>query len=503
MALGSDDLEYIRAAAAALLVQMQEGVEPDEVPDDWRGWVTSMFPYSVRGGFGDHHADVWSWAWGIGLDSQPDPMVAVWARGGAKSSTAELVTAALGMRGARRYAWYVRETQDRANDSLRNIAALFEAPTVDRHYPDHAQRLVSKYGHSRGWSSTRLRTAGGYTIDAIGLDTAARGLKVEDERPDLIVLDDIDGKHDTRKTTDKKEATITASVLPSGNERTAVLAIQNLIIPDGIFSRLISRRADYLSTRRTSGPVPAIHDLEVALQAREADGPKMHQIVGGSPSWSGQDLEACQKLMDRIGLRTFLRECQHEVETSDGALWSPDMFIYDTDVPDLVRVVVGVDPSGGGDAIGIIVAGMDAKGFLWVLADGSKKGEAGVKAWTGSAIGLHDTHTADLIAAEKNFGGNMVESAIRSADGGSNVKVKLVTASRGKAVRAEPVAQLYEMERVRHAASFPALERELTTWVPGDKESPNRLDALVWAITELALQPRRRVGVYFPGMDDR
>ena len=101
---------------------------------------------------------------------------------------------------------------------------------------------MSKYGTSRGWRRNRLRTAGGFTIDAVGLDTAARGLKVEEQRPDLIFLDDIDGKHDTLATTAKKIATLTTSVLPAGSSNVAVIFVQNLIIKDGVASRLADGR---------------------------------------------------------------------------------------------------------------------------------------------------------------------------------------------------------------------------------------------------------------------
>jgi hypothetical protein len=100
---------------------------------------------------------------------------------------------ALGAREKRRYALYVSMTQEQADDHVANVAALLESPAIAAHYPALGQRLVGKFGNPKGWRRNRVRAASGFTVDAIGLDTAARGIKLEDARPDLIILDDIDG----------------------------------------------------------------------------------------------------------------------------------------------------------------------------------------------------------------------------------------------------------------------------------------------------------------------
>jgi phage terminase large subunit-like protein len=158
-------------------------------------------------------------------------------------------------------------------------------------------------------------------------------------------------------------------------------------------------------------------------------------------------------------------------------------------VPDMRRIVVGVDPSGGSgpenDEQGIVVAGIGVDGEFYVLDDKSCK--LSPHGWGSRAVGAFEQWGGDRIVAEKNYGGEMVLSTIKQVD--SKVPVKLVSASRGKAVRAEPIAALYEQGKVHHVGSFPQLEDELTTWAPFDaaqKDSPNRLDALVWALTDLA-----------------
>lgn len=289
-------------------------------PLDWREWLPTMFPTYLKHGFSARHEEFWDYVWDIDPESAPDPFLGIWPRGGAKSTSAELATAALGLRRKRRYGLYVRRTQEQADTSVSNIGSLLEADTVERYYPEHAKRSVSKYGASRGWRRNRLRTAGGFTVDAVGLDTAARGVKVEEQRPDFIIFDDIDEKHDSAASTAKKIDIITTSVLPAGSPNVGVLAIQNLIIPDGVFTRLVDGRADFLARRIVSGPHPAVERLETAWEADPATGTRRAVIVGGAATWEGQDLTVCQHMIDTMGLSAFKKECQHEVTDRSDSL---------------------------------------------------------------------------------------------------------------------------------------------------------------------------------------
>ena len=165
------------------------------------------------------------------------------------------------------------------------------------------------------------------------------------------------------------------------------------------------------------------------------------------------------------------------------------------ETPQLLRVIVAVDPSGAGDkdnenndAIGIMVGGLGIDGRCYVLEDCTVK--AGPGTWGKVAVNAYERHSADCIVAEKNYGGEMVWFTIQTAK--QDVPFRYVTATRGKVVRAEPVSALYEAGKVVHVGYFQDLEDELfgfsTFGYIGDK-SPNRADALVWLITEL-----------FPGM---
>lgn len=159
--------------------------------------------------------------------------------------------------------------------------------------------------------------------------------------------------------------------------------------------------------------------------------------------------------------------------------------------PDLVRVVVGVDPATtkneNSSETGIIVAGIDQKGHGYVLDDLSIKGSP--KEWASSVITGYYKHKGDKIIGENNQGGDMVANTISTVD--PKVPVKMVRATRGKYTRAEPIASLYEQGKIHHVGMFATLEDQLCEWTPGDN-SPDRLDALVWAFTELMLNKKQR-----------
>jgi phage terminase large subunit-like protein len=182
-------------------------------------------------------------------------------------------------------------------------------------------------------------------------------------------------------------------------------------------------------------------------------------------------------------------------DATPNALFPDDVFekwrVIDGRVPDFVRVVVGVDPSGSGDtdnadndAIGIVAVGLGTDGNAYVLEDDTVK--AGPATWGKVATDAYDRLQGDVIVGETNYGGEMVRFTIQTAK--PRCPYKAVTASRGKAVRAEPIAALYEQGKVRHVGNFLELEDELSAFSTAGytgATSPNRADALIWALSEL------------------
>lgn len=171
---------------------------------------------------------------------------------------------------------------------------------------------------------------------------------------------------------------------------------------------------------------------------------------------------------------------------SEGALWKRDTIESSrvSQVPTLKRVVVAIDPSVTSSdesaETGIIVAGVDGEQF-YILADNSLRGTP--HQWAMAAVSAYKLHKADRIIGEANNGGDLIEANIRTVD--KNASFKKVHASRGKAIRAEPIASLYEQGRVHHVGYMAELEDQMCSWQPGEV-SPDRLDAMVWALTELS-----------------
>lgn len=192
----------------------------------------------------------------------------------------------------------------------------------------------------------------------------------------------------------------------------------------------------------------------------------------------------------RLGRQELNAEILDDIE---GALWRRDMIenarVRHDQIPAMVRVVVAIDPAvtSGEDSAetGIVVCGVGADGFGYVLQDLSLT--ASPLEWATAAIGAYNRHTADRVIGEVNNGGDLIETVLRTV--APSVSFKAVHASRGKQIRAEPIAALYEQGRVRHVGSFPELEDQLCEWVPG-ATSPDRMDALVWAFTELMTKPQ-------------
>lgn len=205
----------------------------------------------------------------------------------------------------------------------------------------------------------------------------------------------------------------------------------------------------------------------------------------------------------RLGRQELLGELLEDVP---GALWTYDMISAARvkEAPKtLQRVVVAVDPSGaaslsdeGADEIGIVVAAKGGDGDYYVIADRTMKGSPA--AWARAAVTAYHDFSADKIVAERNFGGEMVNHTIAGQD--HNLKVELVTASRGKAVRAEPIALLYEKGRVHHVDTLGPLEDQMIKMTPGGylgDNSPDRMDALVWALSDLSQTEQVQfLGVY-------
>lgn len=195
----------------------------------------------------------------------------------------------------------------------------------------------------------------------------------------------------------------------------------------------------------------------------------------------------------RLGKQEILGQLLDEIE---GALWTSQMIDDNryTDLPDLVRIVVGVDPAGTAgkksDETGIVVCGIDEDGFYYVLADHS--GKYSPEGWSRKVLDVVKEWKADAIVVEITYGRDMVTSVLNNAKRPDELMPKIVPVDsrRGKVLRAEPIVALYERNKVKHGPPEPLedLENQQTAWVPGVGSSPDRVDALVHGITHLAVK---------------
>jgi hypothetical protein len=245
--------------------------------------------------------------------------------------------------------------------------------------------------------------------------------------------------------------------------------------PPSLHSRSVTKARD---------PRHAAKLFKKAAEDKSGRWAAYHFASFDNPHLSRTALEEISQDMTALAIRQEIYA--EDVDKMPGALWDSEMIEKHRveKSPELVRIVVGVDPTGGAAEAGIVVAGLGTDGHGYVLHDGSLFGTPNV--WGSKAVTLYNEFKADRLLAEKNYGGEMVQATIRSVEGGEDVSYSDANATRGKAVRAEPIAAKYERGLVHHVGYFNKLEDEMTTYVPGS-QSPNRMDALVWALTDLMM----------------
>lgn len=275
------------------------------VTTDWREWMDLYFADVCYAPRAPRHERLCQWFDDLKVGTKPHARIEAWPRAGAKSSTVELNLCRCAETLVRRFALYVSATQAQADLHVQSVGAFME---------HRGQRAaLNQYGRAKGWNRQQLRTNTGFNLAAFGLDAATRGIKIEQYRPDLIILDDVDSHDDGPVTTKAKIAAITTAILPAGSADCAVLFVQNLMHEDSIMAQLVDGRADFLRDRDVIQPEPAVRGLEYET-VTDDDGRRLYKITAGEATWEGQPLPVCQAQMNEWGERAFLREAQHEVK---------------------------------------------------------------------------------------------------------------------------------------------------------------------------------------------
>lgn len=264
--------------------------------------------------------------------------------------------------------------------------------------------------------------------------------------------------------------------------------------PPSLHSKSVSKAKDKRHASKLYKAAQA-HEESARLKGLKPEWRTFHWTSHDNPYLSKAGLDQVTRDMTALSYRQEI--LAEDTDEAPGALWKRATIEKSRVIrapESLLRVGIGLDPPGGATECGIVSAGTamcsckgkeEEHGF--VLDDVSTKAGAGPEIWAPGAIRVYYDRKADFVAAEKNFGGDMVKHTIATYD--KKVNVIEVHATRGKAVRAEPVSALYEQGNVHHVGSFPDLEDEQCQWVPGQTgHSPNRMDSLVWILTKLLVK---------------
>lgn len=298
---------------------LKEARQAQVAPEEYKSWLCTMLPDHFRGPdqFASHHERYWEHVWNLPKNEEPLACLAVWNRGGMKSTSAEATGPVLAARGLRRFGVYVSGTQKKADSHLHTVKEMLAASNLGDYYPELAKPEIKKVDTRtvKGeWSHNELSCAGLYMI-AVGLDVSVRGLKRGNQRPDFAVLDDIEDEDDSIYVVGKKIERIKSGILSAGADNFAVFFVQNLITRDSVISQTLDGRAEMLMDRIVcgGGPIPALRNAEYREEGSGAN--KKYFIVKGDPTWVGFDLQRCEKQLRKVGMRTWKIEFQHEVKT--------------------------------------------------------------------------------------------------------------------------------------------------------------------------------------------
>lgn len=352
-----------------LIPTTETSSKPKSLTSDIEEWLAHNFNSESESPNGNRHNRLYRWFESLQPGGDPPtPRIEIWPRGGGKSTTCERGVCRIGTKSIlpRNFVLYVCATQEQADAHVQAIATMLEEMGVDR--------KLNKHGNSRGWRRNQLRTATGFNVAALGLDTASRGIKFDEFRPDLIIFDDIDSEEDTPKTVAKKIQRITKKIIPAGASNKAILFVQNLIHEDSIVNQLYEGRARFLHNRDIPEPEVAVEGLQVAQEKNES-GRTVYKIIAGEPTWQGQDLRACEQQINDQGYEEFLRESQHEIEATDGYVFNDKAVQYcqSSEVPEGLKFIRAWDfasTHGGGDyTVGVLgaVLWVDSKPIIYVI----------------------------------------------------------------------------------------------------------------------------------------
>jgi phage terminase large subunit-like protein len=435
-------LSSLEPAEQARIIKALRPEEQEAFLADWRHWVNLPDPHDEQRRF---------------IESTAKRKVIRAGRRGGKTVGVSIL-AVNAFAGHHRRVLYATPTQEQIDRFWFEVKrALAEALDQERIVKNETRHLIECPG-----TENRIRAKTAWNADTLRGDYA-----------DLLILDEW-------QLMNEQAWEVVGAPMLADNNGDAVF----VYTPPSIRSR---------STTKARDPLHAAKLFKRAQQDPSGRWETFHFSSMANPYLSREGLEEIAQDMTRFAYEQEILAI--DKEDNPAALWKRQEMIEALRVsraPELARVVVAVDPATSSNEAsnetGIIIAGVSANGHGYVLADRSLR--ASPHSWASVTVTAYDEFEADRVVAEINQGGQMVEQTIRTVD--KRVSYKGIHASRGKQVRAEPVAALYEQGKVHHVGTLADLEDQLCQWTPGD-DSPDRLDALVWAITELMLGKERKL----------
>lgn len=357
------DFRSLSAEDRLVLCDILDGV-------NYEAWLVKNFPRAFNKPLGDRHRRLWQWLENLQRGVKCRPLIEVWPRGSGKTTSIETGVAFVATRQTRRFCLYVCATQELANTHIQSIARKLTQIGC--------QPKVDEFGSRAGWRRNQLQL-NDFTVAGFGVEGAIRGLKVEDDRPDWVVLDDLDEETDSPDIILAKEEALIHKIFPAGSSDCVVSFVQNLIHNESIMHKLYDGSAKYLANRHKIVLEKAIEGLQTEVVQEPDSGLYYHKIIGGRATWEGQNIEVCQSQIIDWTYEGFLREAQHDVASSGGyffnvAAWeprgdAPAVAIVD-EVPKDLSVCMAWDMAGtegGGDFTVGVLMGRDSKGILYIL----------------------------------------------------------------------------------------------------------------------------------------
>lgn len=301
----------------------------------WRAWYGEIFGAEFITNLASHHVEAIEWHWNsmvlkrAGMDLAKNAYLAIWPRGHRKSNIIRAIVVCDACIMGEGYALYVSGTKNKVRGHAISIETLISSPQVAAYYPKVASVKRGMLGAQKSWTADLMYAESGYAFHFISLTEGVAGANLDNVRPTLIVLDDIDDRQDSPIISENNFKVLTRSVLPTGQRNTIFFGAQNYISRHGSIYRIHTDKVHVLANRIFTEPIPAVRNM--VTEARTIDGIIHDVIVAGTPTWDYYDIPRAQAEIDTIGIEAFNAECQHDVDADkSGAIlpeWDEDVHI--------------------------------------------------------------------------------------------------------------------------------------------------------------------------------